>query len=521
MKCFKNFSFLLLILPIALSCGDDNVKDPVSSEEVSKLLNTFPQNQLHQYGSVREFYENRDFAPAWNEKSQRESLLEEIAQAEGEGLFPEDYHYPKIQNLIEKEESPGEVEVLLTDAFLQYAHDLYYGKTDPKKLNDIWGVERQHPNLPQQLQLALKKEQPQRLLEDLKPFHEVYSELKKALSHYRERMKDKEAQVKIPQGKALEPGKKDARVPVIAQRLKQLGMLEENYSSPDSIYDENLQKAIKAFQKEKGLATDEILGNSTIDQLNMDTESRYWQIMANLERWRWYPRDLGEHYILINIPNYKLSVVKNGEVKRTHNVIAGDPNHHTPIFSDSIQYIVINPEWNIPSSIRDNEIIPSILNNPGYLQSRNMYAVDSNGNRVDPGNVDWSGGEGQNYRIVQGSGASNSLGHLKIIYPNQYSIYLHDTPAKAIFDQNIRAESHGCVRVENVIELAAYILSNQDWDEKKINEAIATGKTQKVKVTQPIRVHHFYWTAWREDGETVFINDIYGLDEAIYAALKR
>jgi murein L,D-transpeptidase YcbB/YkuD len=335
-------------------------------------------------------------------------------------------------------------------------------------------------------------------------------------------MKDETGHVEIPKGEPLKPGKKDPRVPKITKRLKQLGMLDEAYFPKDSTYDEKLQEAIKKFQKEKGLATDEILGNSTIKELNMDAKARYWQILANLERWRWYPRDLGNHYVLINIPNYKLSVVKNGNVMRSHNVIAGDPQHHTPVFSDSIQYIVINPEWNIPSSIRDNEIIPQIRKNPNYLQSRNMYVTDGSGNRVDPGTVDWAGGEGQNYRIVQGSGASNSLGHLKIIYPNQYSIYLHDTPAKAIFDQNIRAESHGCVRVEKVIELAAYILKDQnEWNVERIKETIATGKTQKVKVTQPILVHHFYWTAWREDGGTVFINDIYGLDVLVVDALKK
>lgn len=522
MKCCKSFSFLFLIILVTLSCGDERVSNPVSAEEVSSLLDTYSSQSLHQQQMLQEFYEIRDFAPAWNEKSHRESLLEEIPQAEEEGLFPEDYHYEQIRSLIEKNNSPVELELLLTDAFFEYAHDLYYGKTDPAQLNDIWGVKRKTLDFPQQLQSALKKGQVQNVLAAMKPSHEVYAGLKNALSTYRERMKNEEPHVEIPQGETLEPGKKDPRVAVIAQRLKQLGMLEKNYSSTDSIYDEDLQKAIRAFQKEKGLATDEILGNSTIKQLNMDDESRYWQIMANLERWRWYPRDLGAHYVLINIPNYKLVVVKNNKIMRSHNVIAGDVAHHTPIFSDSIQYIVINPQWNIPASIRDNEIIPQIEKNPNYLQSKNMFVTDAKGNRIDPGSVNWAEGEGKNYRIVQGPGASNSLGHLKIIYPNQYSIYLHDTPAKAIFDQNIRAESHGCVRVEEVIKLAAYLLKNQkEWNVKKIEEVIASGKTRQVEVTQPIKVHHFYWTAWEEEGKIVFINDIYELDTAIIAALKK
>lgn len=519
MTC-KNFIFSLFILLLTISCKDEKiVENPVSSDGVSNALNNFPENKLHQSKAVKKFYEARNFVPAWNDEKIRSTFLKELGKAGEEGLFAEDYHV----KILKTKKASAKLEILLTDAFLEYAHDLYFGKLDPEKLNAIWGIERKPINLPKILQTAIQERKIKEALAELKPENPIYSGLKKSLSEYREKMKSENEHVNIPTGdKPLKPGKKDPRVPTIAERLKQLEMLDESYVSKDSVYDEALQNAVKNFQKEKGLATDEVLGNSTIQQLNMDATDRYSQILANLERWRWYPRDLGNHYILINIPNYKLNVVKNGEVIRSHNVIAGDPNHHTPIFSDSIQYIVINPEWNIPSSIRDNEIIPNIIDNPGYLQSKNMYAVDSNGNRVDPRTVDWAGGEGQNYRIVQGAGASNSLGRLKIIYPNPYSIYLHDTPAKAIFNQNIRAESHGCVRVENVVELAAYILNDQkEWGLEKIKEAIATGKTQKVEVTRPISVHHFYWTAWREKDKTVFINDIYGLDKAIYSSLSQ
>lgn len=523
----KSFAIVLFVT-LSIACKNKEevvVENPVTSEAVSNALSDF-SGELSQEQLLIDFYKLRNDAPAWNKKEVRESLVEQLEKAGEEGLSFNDYHGEKIGKLLQNKDNATlndriSLEILLTDAFLNYADNLYYGKLDPKKMYEIWGIKRKEIALDSLLQKAVEKNEIEKTLNSLKPTSEIYTGLKESLREYRKHKEKKDPQQQISTGDPIKPGKKNERVPAVAARLKQLGLLDKNHVIQSNIYDKELQAAVKEFQKQKSLMTDEVLGNSTIYELNMGPEQRYGQLLVNLERWRWYPRDLGEHYILINIPNYQLSVVKDGKVVRTHNVIAGDKTHHTPVFSDSVQYIVVNPEWNIPSSIRDAEIIPSASANSNYLASRNIYVTGPDGKRVDPSSIDWSSGEAHNYRFTQGAGPSNSLGKIKIIYPNKYAIYLHDTPAKAIFEQNSRAESHGCVRVEHVIELAAYLLGDQEkWSLDQLNELISEGTTKRIPVTQPIQVHHFYWTAWRNNGETVFINDIYKLDKAVYTALE-
>ena len=201
-------------------------------------------------------------------------------------------------------------------------------------------------------------------------------------------------------------------------------------------------------------------------------------------------------------------------------MVAGAPARQTPIFSDTLQYIVINPTWTVPPTIKAQDVIPKASRNPEYLKSHNMVVYDAAGNRLSPGEIDW--GKAANYTFVQRSGVANPLGRVKIIYPNRYLVYLHDTPSKGLFEENERAESSGCVRVENAVELAAYAISGQDdWNEEKIREVIGSGKTTQVKINRPISVHHFYWTAWRAGDKTVFTNDVYGLDQKILKGLKQ
>lgn len=528
---FFNKAFLVFLC-FGLMHGCKNkaeveIANPVTPDTFTSVQPDFSSENLFRPAEVTAFYEARNYAPAWNKVEVRSALMAALKNADKEGLRFEDYHGKEIQNQLQNENDLNKkervsLEVLLTDAFLEYAHDLFYGKLDPKKMYKIWGIDRKQIDLVAVLKEAVEKHEVEKALSNLKPQNKLYAGLKKSLQEYKEQIKRQDDLKKISTGDPIKPGKQDARILEIAVRLKQLKFLDQNYVPENNRYDEELQEAVKKFQSQTGLMTDKVLGNSTIQELNMGAEQRYDQILANLERWRWYPRDFGTHYILINIPNYTLKVIKNGETIRTHNVIAGDKTHHTPIFSDSIQYIVLNPEWHIPSSIRDAEIIPSASSDPDYLSSRNIYVTDSDGDRVDPSTINWSSGEASNYRFTQGAGPSNSLGKIKIIYPNKYAIYLHDTPAQAIFDQNSRAESHGCVRVEHVIDLAAYLLSDQEkWGLDNINKVISSGKTEKIKVTQPVLVYHLYWTAWRNEDETIFVNDIYELDQEISVALKK
>ena len=270
------------------------------------------------------------------------------------------------------------------------------------------------------------------------------------------------------------------------------------------------------------MAADGIIGNTTLKEMNMNKEDRYNQILVNLERWRWYPRNLGEHYILINIPQYKLAVVKDGDTIRNHDVIAGTRNRQTPIFSDKLDHIVLNPTWTLPPTIKAEDVIPKAKSDASYFLKNNMTVSSPQGEAVDPSAVDWSSSEAQNYTITQKAGPTNPLGRVKIMYPNQYSIYLHDTPGQSLFDQSERAVSSGCVRVQGALDLASYVTNQEtSTNEDDFDEILASGETTSLKIDQPIDVYHFYWTAWQEDGQTVFSEDVYDMDQKIAQALKQ
>ena len=416
-------------------------------------------------------------------------------------------------------EQAARLELLLSDAFLEYARDLLYGKTDPAKLNKDWGVYREEKDLNKLLLKSAETGDFVTALEELKPKHEVYVQLKQSLQEYRELQAQEKAFDKIPEGDLIKVGNQDPRLAGITNRLQELGLLQASDTIQDDIYSEELEAAVKKFQESKALQGDGIIGNSTIRELNMSVSERFEQILANLERWRWYPRDLGEHYILINIPGYQLAVIREGDTIREHNVIAGSPARPTPIFSDTLQFIVINPQWHIPPTIKNQDVIPKAAKDASYLSSNNMSVKGPDGEKLDPASIDWSDPKVRSYSFVQTSGPTNPLGSVKIIYPNKYLIYLHDTPSKALFKRSERAKSSGCVRVEDAIDLAAYVVEDQDWTKEKILETVEDGKTKEVKVNRPIQVHHFYWTAWRAGGKTVFANDVYNLDKKIYSSL--
>lgn len=502
--------------------------DTISMEERDRELETSPEeirNQLEQKESaaLTEFYETRDYAAAWNDPELRTAFLEELQKADAEGLSLKDYYSGELKELLEDlpdldQAKSARLDLLLTTAFLTYAHDLFYGKLNPNELYKHWGVKREKKDFVDLLQTSLKEEMIAEHLNRLKPPHQIYRDLKAGLQEYAALRNNKATSPDIREGDYIRIGERDSRLPAIAKRLQELDILEKEVT--DTIYSEALQEAVKKFQKDKGMQVDGIIGNSTIAELNMTEDHRYRQILANLERWRWYPRDLGDHYILINIPQFKLAVVKDGDTVRTHNVIAGTRSRQTPIFSDTLQYVVINPTWTIPPTIKTNDIIPKVRTDPSYLARKNMKVYDRNSNLLNPSEVDWSNPEVKSYIFVQRAGPSNPLGQVKIIYPNRYLIYLHDTPAQNLFHQNQRAESSGCVRVENAVGLSAYVLqSDEEWNEEKIRSVIASGRTQQVKINRPIQVHHFYWTAWRAGGKTVFTEDVYRLDKGIYSRL--
>jgi murein L,D-transpeptidase YcbB/YkuD len=249
------------------------------------------------------------------------------------------------------------------------------------------------------------------------------------------------------------------------------------------------------------------------------------RIKMNMERWRWAPRDLGERYVLINVPAYQLQVMEKDEPALAMRVIVGDPEHQTPLFSDEMTYVVFSPYWNIPPDILRKETLPRVVSDPEYLQRNNIEVVGTSGEGViDPTGIDWSDEEAtKGVRFRQVPGPENALGLVKFIFPNHFNVYLHDTPGDTLFFRETRALSHGCIRVEQPVQLAQYVLGDRpDWTDPRIRAAMRANKEETVNLKDPLPVHIGYWTAWVEpDGKTVtYTDDPYGIDPK-HAALRR
>jgi murein L,D-transpeptidase YcbB/YkuD len=280
----------------------------------------------------------------------------------------------------------------------------------------------------------------------------------------------------------------------------------------DTAYGPDLQEAVKRFQRRHRLEPDAVVGASAIAQMNVPVQERVRQLEQNLERWRALPRDLGDRYILVNIPEYRLEVWDGDRVPLTMRVVVGKKDTPTPIFSDAMTYVVFAPYWNVPADIVKKETLPSVMRDPAFLERTNMEVLDRRGNTIDPSTADLSDGGG--YRFRQRPGTSNSLGLVKFIFPNEFNVYLHDTPAESLFSRARRSFSHGCVRLAEPEKLAQYVLGDQpQWTADRIDQAMHSGQERTVKLARPIPVYLGYWTARvSADGLLQFSDDVYGID---------
>lgn len=504
------------------------IKDLTNSSDIEELLEELDSatTAFHNPSKIVQFYKDRNFVPFWNKQELREDLYNNIENVEYEGLFYEDYHGEQIRTLLSKLNSNSETdhlntEILLTDSFISLANDLGKGKLDPTKIYDIWGTPTNKVEPLELLRNISKGFDLNKVLDSLKPKHIVYLGLKNSLKEYRDKGFIENSSTSIASGKMIRPGEKDERIKNITNRLFELGYYKNNPDSVNEVYSEKIEAALKDFQQDHGLQVDGFIGNTTIENLNLTREDRYHQLLVNLERWRWYPRDLGNHYVIINIPDYELNVVQENDTIQHHKTMVGTEARKTPVFSDKIDYIIYNPTWTIPPTIMKNDVIPGAAGDNNYLSRKGIKVYDHSGNEVDPSVINWNSSKARSYIYRQPAGPTNPLGVVKIIYPNEYMIYLHDTPSKSLFTNNARAQSSGCVRVENVLNLTEHLLSDQEkYDSEKISEILESGETTQIPVTQNVNVHHFYWTAYQNEDTTRFIDDIYDLDKKLWELLK-
>jgi murein L,D-transpeptidase YcbB/YkuD len=454
------------------------------------------------------FYQRRDFAPAWSTsgglRPAVDELLTALATAQDDGLRPEDYRLAallRFAGAVRIHPEPGQLadlDLLLSDAFLTFAAHLRNGRVNPREIYQDCALGRDTTDLAGSLEDALTANRVRAALAGLTPPQEAYKRLREALSRYRQLALGGGA-APVPAGPTLRPGDRGERVAALRARLAEAAEADAAgplppAESPD-LFDEPLAEAVRRFQERHGLEPDGAAGAATRGELNQRAEDHVRQIEVNLERWRWLPHDLGRRHVLVNIAAFRLDAVEDGKTALQMKVIAGKPYTRTPMFSSAMNAVLLNPSWYVPQNIAVNEIFPKARKDPSYLARENYEVLSAS-------------------RLRQRPGPKNALGRIKFDFPNRFSVYLHDTPAPALFSRTVRTFSHGCIRIERPFDLAVWVLKDDPrWPPAAIQAAIDAGTERKVPLASAVAVHVAYWTAWvGDDGMLRLGPDVYKRD---------
>jgi len=472
------------------------------------------------------FYGARHFEPLWLTKSASgavefspaaQKIMTVFEKAELEGFRPSDYLTPDL-DIAAAGTDPvklAAVETAFSGATMRYAQNAFAGRVAPSSVSANIDIPVRQINQADLMVKLAASDTPDQILLDLDPKHPEFLRLKAALAKFET---GGTQQVTIPEGKTLKPGMSDPRVALLRARLD----LPVPTDGGEVVYDDVVAAAVEAFQDSLGLQADGVVGPATVAALNGGTATTKDDIIANMERWRWMPEDLGKFNVFVNIPEFKLAVMKDGEETYSTRVVVGKPQNQTVIFSDAIRHIVVNPYWNVPTSIANNEIAPKLASNPGYIASQNMELL-YNGKVVSASQVNWSAVEPGKFpfRVRQKPGAGNALGNVKFLFPNSHDIYLHDTPSKSLFQRSFRAYSHGCVRVQNPMEFADALLVNEPKLNAAALEAMYGPAERWVNLQTKVPVHLTYFTLRvGEDGTIRSYGDVYGHNKKLIELLN-
>ena len=489
------------------------------------------------------FYRRREFAPAWIEEScpsaRLSALIRAVSSADSEGLVPSDYHLARLRDLAESVSARSrrvdpsaavrlaDLDLLATDAFLTYALHLSKGKVDPATLSTVWQEDCLDDALVAALEGSLASGRITGTLSGLPPLHPFYVNLRLALASARTRAKKSKWQP-LPQEFVVKKRDSGQAAWTLRRRLLDSGDLRPDGETPGDAFDDGLEAALRRFQARHGLETSGALDAPTLAALNLSPLEQSRKIELNLERWRWLPRELGERFIHVNVADFELEVREGFERILVMKVVVGSEAWQTPDFSSAMTELVINPFWTIPVPVLLREISQYILRDPCYLTNNKMVVLRGRGDdakEVDPPSIDWARLDERSldFRVRQDPGPLNVLGRLKFVFPNRFEVFLHDTPYQEDFAKARRTLSHGCIRAEKPVELAAYVLSGRPgWDMRAILAAIDKGREMKVRLASPIPVHFLYSTAWVDDSGVVqFRPDIYERDGKLSEALAR
>jgi murein L,D-transpeptidase YcbB/YkuD len=493
---------------------------------------------------VRKFYESYEYSLPWvkgmEPTAQAQQVIALLLKAEQEGLSAEDYDGPRWSDRLAKLKpatlQPSEADavrfdVALTVCVMRYISDLHIGKVNPKHFDFGLDVEAKKHDLPEFLKEdVVNATDLTGILAKVEPPYPGYQRTIQALHTYLEFAKEYEGKSFPAIQKTIAPGDSYPGVPQLIRLLRLVGDLpsEANVPADETVYQAPLVDAVKSFQRRHGRAPDGRLTTQTLADLNVPLTRRVRQMQLTLERWRWLPVGLQSAPIVANIPEFRLRAYdENYKVALSMNVVVGKAyDHNTPVFSDTMQYVVFRPYWGVPYSIAKAEFLPRIASDPDYLAKKGFEVVNGRQEVVTSGTVTsdiLAQLRAGKLFIRQTPGPKNSLGLVKFIFPNSYSVYMHDTPAQEFFAKSRRDFSHGCIRLEKPADLAAWVLrDNPGWTMDRVRAAMNGSPNQQVNLAHPIPVLIVYGTVIVTEDELVhFYDDIYGHDAALEKVLAK
>ncbi|WP_433739653.1 L,D-transpeptidase family protein [Pseudomonas putida] len=521
--------------PSVVSAAPDDVVGQAIQATLEPLQSAFPPlltSRKHQRADINrvvlDFYSHRNYRAAWTNGRDVTQLLKGLNDTETDGLVPADFRTAELAQaqLAMQATAPtptqsAAFDIGLTRTYITALLQLRRGKVDPSRLDFHWnfdpvGVDpREDVN---SFFAALDDHDVARAFAQAPPQETVYRSMREALAQLRQ-VRDAGGWPKVPEGQSLKPGMDGAAVTQLRARLAAGGYLEP-HKGKRSDYDDKVIAAVKRYQLEQYLGADGVAGAATLAALNVPVEARIDQVRVNMERARWLLYKLKGTFVVVDIAGYKVALYRDGQPIWRSRVQVGKPFRSTPVFQSEITYITFNPTWTVPPTILVKDMLPKIQQNPDYLAANRIRVLDRAGNVLDPSSVDWYNARGLTLR--QDAGPENSLGQVAIRFPNDYAIYLHDTPHRELFAKSMRATSSGCIRVENPLQLVELLFNDpKRWNSEGIQKQLANGRTENIKLPVKVPVLLAYWTVdMSNEGRVTFKPDVYGYDAPVLRQLN-
>ena len=479
---------------------------------------------------VAAFYRSNGYAPIWTgqteaEKARLTALLKAILHADEHGLPMAAYDTTSLTEMMRHVASPrdqGRVEVELTNLFLTYAHQIQTGILEPSSIDKLMTRDPHRRDPVELLTGFIEADNPDAYMHSLIPQSEEYARLMHKKFEI-ERLIENGGWGPTVAAQALKPGETGAAVVQLRNRLIAMGYLSR---SATMTYDADIQRAVQAFQENMGLNADGVAGPATVEAINVSATERLKSIIVAMERERWIRIDGAHRYIWVNLTDFTARIVDGGEITfETRSVVGADSyDRRTPEFSDEMDHLVINPTWNVPKSIVRNEYLPAMIASQGQAAGH-LQIIDGSGRVVPREAIDWAAVAASPgyfpFDLKQPPSNGNALGLVKFMFPNQHNIYLHDTPSKSLFAREVRAFSHGCIRLQDPFDFAYALLARQEENPVEFFQSILrTGRETRVNLETPVPVHLDYRTAFSDlRGNMGYRADIYGRDAKLWEAL--